>query len=438
MRVTRLTLANVRAIERAEFRFRSGFNLIVGVNGVGKSTVLDALRISMSRILPSLTRSRAKAMSFDVADIRSGFPFLEASLSFEENGQETSFTRRQWRQTFAADDAENIKLLRRQILDSDRLRDRARNLLRELDTSQGVADTDSFFPSRPHLAKSAKESRGAPNCIYFSTNRSIPSNATASKAKTSGGEAAAYAEALAPRPLYTVKFADWMRAQGALAVERRVAKRHLNVLRTAVRRFLPHYANLRCDPGDEGGLVIDHTGMTLNVVQLSDGERGVLALVLDLARRLSQANPRLADPLHDGGATVLIDELDLHLHPTWQRSIIGNLTEVFPRCQFIATTHSPQVVAAVEPEQILLMTGTEVVHPDRSFGMDSNWILRYLMETDERPAAAARAIKTVEGLIQTRAFNKARIQIAKAKTRGFDLPEWSVLEARMARLTSLH
>ena len=74
MRITSLKLANIRAIETAEFRFQPGFNLIVGVNGVGKSTVLDALRICMSRILPSTTESRAKAMSFVISDIRSGLP----------------------------------------------------------------------------------------------------------------------------------------------------------------------------------------------------------------------------------------------------------------------------------------------------------------------------------------------------------------------------
>jgi predicted ATP-binding protein involved in virulence len=133
---------------------------------------------------------------------------------------------------------------------------------------------------------------------------------------------------------------------------------------------------------------------------------------------------------------VLIDEIDLHLHPKWQRTVVDDLTRVFRHCQFIATTHSPQVVAAVEPEQVLLLTATDVLHPDRSLGMDSNWILRHLMETDDRPASAARAIKTVEGLIQKGAFKKARIAIAAGK-KSFDLPEWSTLEARMARLESL-
>src|SRR5262249_17021928 len=105
--------------------------------------------------------------------------------------------------------------------------------------------------------------------------------------------------------------------------------------------------------------------------------------------------------------------------------------------QFVATTHSPQVVAAVEPEQVLLLSTEGVVHPDRSLGMDSNWILRHLMEADERPPGAVTAIKTVEGLIKKGAFKKALASMANAKKKGLDLPEWSMLEARIARLENL-
>ena len=129
MEITSLKLDNIRSIETAEFRFQPGFNLIVGVNGVGKSTVLDALRICLSRILPLMPESRAKARSFDKRDIRSGFPFLDADLSLTIGNDELRFTRRQWKGEFAADDDENLKELRREILESERLRDRARNLL---------------------------------------------------------------------------------------------------------------------------------------------------------------------------------------------------------------------------------------------------------------------------------------------------------------------
>jgi predicted ATP-binding protein involved in virulence len=176
---------------------------------------------------------------------------------------------------------------------------------------------------------------------------------------------------------------------------------------------------------------------TLDVRQLSDGERSTLALVLDLAQRLSQACPDLTDPIKKGEAVVLIDELDLHLHPQWQRTIVDRLTRTFPRCQFIATTHSPQIVAAVEPEQVMLLTEKGIIRPNRTLGMDSNWILRHLMETDERPAATAKAIENVEALISKGDYSKARKQIATYRKTWSDLPDWAILETRMLRMEAL-
>ena len=408
MRITSLKLANIRAIETAEFRFQPGFNLIVGVNGVGKSTVLDALRICMSRILPSATESRAKAMSFVSSDIRSGFPFLDAELSLTIGVAEFRFTRRQWPEGFAADDVGNIEKLRREILDSERLRDRARNLLRELEESHGVSDSDTFAPSKAELKNAACAVAVAPNCVFFSTNRSVASDANTAKSKAAGGKSAAYAEALSRRPMYVAQFADWMRVQEALATEQSAAKRHLQVLRSAVDRFLPTYENLR--PADEKSsrLLIDQGGIALDVGQLSDGERDVLALVLDLARRLSQANPSLDDPLSEGHAVVLIDEIDLHLHPKWQRQIVHKLTAIFPRCQFIATSHSPQVIGEVEHDRIHIIANGEVYSPKHSFGVDSSRVLEEIMDANPRTPEVEELLKKV-----SREVSKQRYEIAR-------------------------
>ena len=437
MRITSLKLTNIRSIETAEFRFQPGFNLIVGVNGVGKSTVLDASRICLSRILPRITESRSRRMSLGVDDIRSGFSFLDAELSMTVDVDEFCFTRRQWREPFVADNVENIKKLRREILDSERLSDRARNVLRELEESKKVNDADTFTPSIAEFMIAARVAEVVPICVFFATNRSLVSYGIRTKARAAGGASFAYADALVPRPMYIAEFAHWMRAQKALAGEQRSAWRHLQVLRSAVARFLPTYENLRPTDEKPSRLLIDQDGVELDVGQLSDGERGVLALVLDLARRLTLANPALEDPLSEGHAVVLIDEIDLHLHPKWQRQIVHKLTKTFPRCQFIATTHSPQVVASVEPDQVLLLAPNEIIHPDRSLGMDSNWILRHLMEAEDRPEEAMAAIQSVESLIGEGTFEKARTAISKAKKNGLDLPEWSVLETRIARLEIL-
>lgn len=159
---------------------------------------------------------------------------------------------------------------------------------------------------------------------------------------------AAFGDALInSRELRLSEIASWMHAQAVLAGERSLSDRHLDALREAARRFLPECENLRVVMDPKPSLLIDKERKTLDVRQLSDGERGMLALVLDLAQRLSQANPGLENPIREGEAVVLIDELDLHLHPKWQRQIVRQLTETFPNCQFIATTHSPFIIQSL-------------------------------------------------------------------------------------------
>ena len=296
-------------------------------------------------------------------------------------------------------------------------------------------DQEKCEPDLSILGETIKKADKQPLGIFFSIRRSVVSDVAPSFAKTAGGQAAAFADALSnTRELRLAEIAYWMRAQEELGAEQPKIKKHVSALRRAAARFLPDCKNLRAVTGQKPTLVVDKQRITLDVRQLSEGERGLLALVLDLARRLSQANPGLADPVKQGQAVVLIDELDLHLHPKWQRTIVERLTNTFPSCQFIATTHSPQIVAAVEPEQILLLMEKEVIRPDRTLGMDSNWILRNLMEADDRPANAAKAIQHVETLIKRGNFKKARAAIVVHRKAGLDLPEWSILEARMTRM----
>ncbi|MCZ0942066.1 MAG: AAA family ATPase [Gammaproteobacteria bacterium] len=425
-------LANVRAMEMAEIRFQPDFNLIVGVNGVGKSTVLDALRICMSRILPSVSDSRAKAISFDVNDVRYGSSFLDVELSLNIGEHEFSFTRRQWRDVATTDDLVNVEQLRRRILDSNRPRDRKLSLLRQIDESPAGTDTDYFWPSKRNFQVACREAVSMPNCVFFSTARSMVSHAKA-KSRSTGGTASAYTDALIRRPLYIARFTEWMKAQEDLAKEQPLAEQRLSVLQAAVSRFLPDYGSLTLDKTkgtDESStaapprLLINRGGSRLRVDQLSDGERGVLALVLDLARRLAQANSKLEDPLTEGEAIVLIDEIDLHLHPTWQRQIVHKLTDTFPRCQFIATTHSPQVIGEVNSNGIHIMADGEVYSPAHSFGVDSSRVLEEVMDAHARNFEIQELLQRISDRVGDDLYSDARNLLDQLAERvGEDDPE---------------
>jgi predicted ATP-binding protein involved in virulence len=88
----------------------------------------------------------------------------------------------------------------------------------------------------------------------------------------------------------------------------------------------------------------------LTLSQLSDGEKRLFSLFVDIARQLSVQNDQ--NEIGGGEAIILIDEIDVHLHPKWQRRIVPALEDLFPRCQFIATTHSPFVIQATDRHKI--------------------------------------------------------------------------------------
>jgi len=96
---------------------------------------------------------------------------------------------------------------------------------------------------------------------------------------------------------------------------------------------------------------LENKGTHINIFQSSKGQLVYLSLVADLARRLISLNPSLGNPLN-GQGIVLIDEIELHLHPEWQQTVINNLKSTFPNIQFIITTHSPQVLSTISKTKI--------------------------------------------------------------------------------------
>ena len=116
--------------------------------------------------------------------------------------------------------------------------------------------------------------------------------------------------------------------------------KQLNAVRHALSEFLPEFSDFKVRRKPLR-MTVFKKGEELNVEQLSEGEKCMIALVGDLARRLAIANPTSSSPLA-GDGIILIDEFDLHLHPLWQRWMLRLLPQIFTNCQFIVTTHSPQ------------------------------------------------------------------------------------------------
>ena len=402
MRITSLKLANVRAIETAEFRFQPGFNLIVGVNGVGKTSVLDALCVCLSAFVKQANKLRVRVEAFTPGDIRVGAAALSLECAAEIGSTEGRYLIHKPRETTAPQE-KKVGMPREQTHDTP-----ARAL---------------FLGEAPQLA-TGSEAGGRPLAVLFSTNRAVPSGRAPRKSVAAGGTDAAFGDAFDSRELRLGEFAAWMRAQEVLRSERSSAGQALASFEDAVCRFLPEYRNLRVDNNGRQQLLIDRGSSTVAVRQMSDGERGTLALVLDLTRRLFQANPEMSDPVAEAEAVVLIDEIDLHLHPTWQRQIVQKLTTTFPRCQIIATTHSPQVIGEVEHDRIHIMTNGEVYSPTHSFGVDSSRVLEEVMEVDPRTENVQNLLTTVSNDVGKQRYDAARELLAQlVALLGEDDPE---------------
>jgi len=188
--------------------------------------------------------------------------------------------------------------------------------------------------------------------------------------------------------------------------------RQLTTVRTAIRQFMPHMDNLRVRRKPRLHMAIDKNGKTLNVAQLSQGEKSLMALIGDIARRLAMLNPSLENPLK-GDGIILIDEVDLHLHPSWQRSLCDRLIKTFPHCQFVLTTHSPLVISDCKNVLVYTLTNGELQELPSQYGEDANTVLLDVMDTSIRNEKIDAELKDLLDAIQDSNLNRAEELLAQ-------------------------
>ncbi len=141
---------------------------------------------------------------------------------------------------------------------------------------------------------------------------------------------------------------------------------------------------------------IEGENFELKLSQLSSGERMIIFLVAEIARRLTISNKNNKTEALNGKGVVLIDELDLHLHPNWQRNIVGALKATFPNVQFITTTHSPQVLSSLKASEIIEIDGDKVYSPNvNPYGRNSDNILTNVMNDGARPKEVEELINSI-------------------------------------------
>ena len=328
MRIRELTLRNYRVYaEQPPFEFSDRFTVVAGINGRGKTSLLDGLALLCSRFLPQVSPASSGSRTITPLEVHIGTASAELGMKV---------------------DCARIPLEYKLTYDKERRRRR----IKTTELSPAVKQEVRKAYGDPTRADDA-----APLAVYYTTDRAGYQLPRTLPTEVPRGQAAAYSGALFNR---TVNYRDFMaRYRSAITVERTerrdnpnyLGNRAVKAVSRALTVFLGGFENLRVQE-QPLRLLVDKNGVTLDLSQLSDGERSFLAMICDLGRRLALANPLLDNPLH-GAGVVLIDELELHLHPRWQREVGEKLRKTFPNIQFIVTTHSPFVIQALQPGELI-------------------------------------------------------------------------------------
>lgn len=205
--------------------------------------------------------------------------------------------------------------------------------------------------------------------------------------------------------------------------------KQLNAVRTAISAFMPNLSNIRVQRKPRLHMAVDKNGQSLNVMQLSQGEKSLMALVGDIARRLAMMNPELDNPLQ-GDGIILIDEVDMHLHPSWQRNLVPRFTDTFPNCQIILSTHSPLVISDQKNILVYLLSNGEIGTLPPLYGADVNTVLLEAMNTDVRNPEINEKLNDLLDAIHDADINAAKKLL---ETLEIELPS-SNMELAKARL----
>ncbi|GAB3394359.1 AAA family ATPase [Azotobacter armeniacus] len=395
MKLERLHLINFRCFENLIMDFGKRLTVIIAENGAGKTALLDAIAIGFGRYLtkiPGISGRTIKNTDLRISTGERPAPF--AMLAWEARTYDDQYIT--WGAGRRRDSTVTGGTIRQQLSASQQ------TLL-----SKGVKEIDDFTLGLVH-AEAEQQAYFLPVIAYYGTNRTIREEVQRRRGfKKKFTRFDALDEALEPDARFRSAF-EWFNAMEDVERREREARRDfdyrhpdLQIVREAIERLLHGYKNPRTEIRPLR-FVIDHISpdgqvRTLRISQLSDGYRVVLGVVMDLARRMTEANSHAVpasmqgmNPL-DMPAIALIDELDLHLHPRWQQRIVTDLMQTFTNTQFIVTTHSPQVLSTVRRENVRVI-GTDsagrVVAGQplaATYGEPSGDVLHSVMLVDPQP-----------------------------------------------------
>ena len=393
LRIEKLHLENFRGFENLTIDFGNNITCIAGINGAGKTSCLDALAYILSWITEMFKLPPYKNGKFVKPDEKNKNAIDPAKIytDIDINGSITNIV-------IGADLMADINI---EFADQP--------TLKEL-----FAKINKAYP--------LEDRKNIPVIMYYPANRSeLDIDTSIDSEHDLSNKYEIYKNNLESVVHYK-DFFRWFRDREDRENEEMVEKYKkkeenqfyedsaLKAVRNAISILLPNFSQMTVNRKKQT-VVIKKDDIELDFSMLSDGEKEIITIFGDIARRLALANDEFENPL-EGDGIILIDEIDLHLHPSWQRKVCKALIETFPNCQFIITTHSPQILGELQPQDIRLLNNFKVSVPSQSYGLDSNTILDTLQnvtnETLRQNAEISAKLDRVSDLIDASEFKSAR------------------------------
>lgn len=326
MKIKKITLNNFRCFDSLDLELSCRVNLLIGDNGSGKTAILDGLAIGLGAIVTHLPD--VSGISFRKYDLR------------ETDSKKLPYTR------VFLESFDDIRW------DATQSRDKSAATKKQIPSAAGTKQLVSALDTQILDPYNSGEDFDLPLFAYYGVSRAIldiPLSSKGFQKKSSRFEALSGSLNADSRFRSAfIWFYNKENQEHRLQKERKsfdVTLKELDVARRAIISMFPDISEPHIEVSPLR-FMVKKNGQPQALDQLSDGYKTMLGLVIDLCARYSMANPHLADPLKSEGI-VMIDEVDLHLHPAWQQRVIGDLVKTFPNTQFILTTHSPYVMESL-------------------------------------------------------------------------------------------
>jgi len=447
MRLKSITLKNFRCFEHLELVFDSKLTVIVAENGAGKTAILDAIATGFGRYLTKLGKKgqTLKQSDLQVSEQEKLAPYVAIEIALEER-ENTGSRTILWSLT------------------------RKNNPASKIDTSfAGTKAIDDFAAQLLHQQDDGLTPL-FPLVVYYGTNRGILGEVQRSRNfKKKFAPLDALDGALEPTARFKDAF-EWFHAMEDEERREREKRKdfsyrmpHLEYVRRAIEDALSNlpaegvfdatvlpvlFRNPRTETRPLRFVIDQHLPnctRTLRINQLSDGYRIMLGLVMDLARRQAEAfsfNRNVIGGFGTWPSIVLIDEVDLHLHPRWQQMVLSQLQRIFRTTQFIVTTHSPQVLSTVRRENIRVLGQNSADMPlATTYGQPSGDVMHSVMLVDPQPSITEKPqLDELTELVDTGQYHLPRVSElfdALQAVLGEHHPQLLILRRNIRRMEAL-